>query len=163
MWMLNYPFPYSDAKVDAAFAALSHQLAKALATSDSAAEATTFVTMLRSFSASLPEGDRKYFAFQCWQEGVARYTEFAIAKAAAQAHASNETFLTDAQASLLAADSDRTYAHVIADLNDAPAVARDKRVAFYAFGAGEAMLRDRVRQGWHANYLDPRLDLSVFF
>jgi hypothetical protein len=75
----------------------------------------------------------------------------------------DETFLTDAQASLLAADSDRTYAHVIADLNDAPALARDKRVAFYAFGAGEAMLLDRVRQGWHANYLDPRLDLSVFF
>jgi hypothetical protein len=52
---------------------------------------------------------------------------------------------------------------VIAELNDAPALARDKRVAFYAFGAGEAMLLDRVRQGWHANYLDPRLDLSVFF
>lgn len=163
MWMLNYPFPYSDAKVDAAYAALSHQLAQALAASDPANETTTFDTMLRSFSASLSDGDRKYFAFQCWQEGVARYTEFAVAKAAAQAHASDESFLTDGQASLLAADSGRTYAHVIAELNDAPALARDKRVAFYAFGAGEAMLLDRVQQGWHANYLDPRLDLSVFF
>lgn len=166
MWMLDYPFPYGNSKVGAAYAALSHQLAIALAATDARTtqnESATFVLMLRAFSASLQDGDRKYFAFQCWQEGVARYTEFAVAKAAAQAHASSEPFLTDAQASLLAADSDGTYARVIAELNDAPALARDKRVAFYAFGAGEAMLLDRVRQGWHANYLDPRLDLSVFF
>jgi hypothetical protein len=166
MWMLDYPFLYNDPKVGAAYAALSHQLAIALAATDPAttqSETTTFVQMLHRFSASLPEGDRKYFAFQCWQEGVARYTEFAVARAAAREHGVTPSFLTDKNAELLATDARRTYYGVTRAVNDPLALARDKRVAFYAFGAGEALLLDRVRPGWHARYLDPRLDLSVFF
>jgi hypothetical protein len=166
MWMLDYPFPYADPKVDRAYAALSHQLAIAIAATDPTkiqAETATFARMLHAFSASLPPGNRKYFAFQCWQEGVARYTEFAVARAAAREHSATPSFLSDKEAALLGTDARRTYYGVTRAVNDPNALARDRRVAFYAFGAGEAILLDRVRPNWHADYLDSRLDLSVFF
>ncbi len=162
MWMLNYRFPYIDSDTGSSYAKVAQQLRSAIVAPD-AGSAERFISMLANFEGSLSPRDRTYFNFQCWQEGVARYTEYAVARAAADEHARNGAFLTKDQASSLDADATTTYAGVMRELNDPDALLRDKRVAFYAFGAGEALLLDRISPGWHEKYLDPRLDLSVFF
>jgi hypothetical protein len=165
MWMLNYPFPYVDARVDAAYSQLSNRLADALLAIRSARFTDAVKDYLQSrdaFEALIAADDYKYFAFQCWQEGTARYTEIAVAQRAAYAHETDRAFLTDAQAAALMDDANRTYSGVLKRLRSVP-LQEDKRVDFYAVGAGEALLLDQIAPGWHERYLDPRMDLRVYF
>lgn len=37
------------------------------------------------------------------------------------------------------------------------------RVNSYAIGAGEALLLDQIAPDWHERYLDPRMDLRLYF
>ena len=165
MWMLNYAFPYADANVGAAYNRMANSLAGAL----DALHGAGFDDALRSylsardaFKALLTADDYKYFAFQCWQEGVARYTEITVARSAVEQHLSDPSFLTSGQAAALLEDSDQTYESVLTTLRTRP-LSDDKRVNFYAIGAGEALLLDRVTPGWRQRYLDPRMDLSLLF
>jgi hypothetical protein len=165
MWMLNYPFPYTQPALDRAYATMAHDLADALSnigTSKFAASANRYFAARSAFKSGLGAKDYRYFAFQCWQEGTARYTEISVARLAAAAHASDPTFLTDAQAAALSGDSAHTYARTFGQLRNAR-LHDDERVAFYALGAGEALLLDRIAPGWHARYLDPKMDLSLRF
>lgn len=165
MWMLNYAFPYSDARVDAAYALMSNRLADALdamGTPRFAGAAGAYVKARAAFKALLSPDDYRYFAFQCWQEGTARYTEIAVARLAAQTHASDPAFWSDTQAAWLRQDADGTYAAVVKRLRTLP-LAQEKRVDFYAVGAGEALLLDRIAPSWHERYLDRRMDLGDFF
>lgn len=165
MWMLDYKFPYEDARVDAAYAQMSSRLADSLEAIRKPAFAgavTRYIAARERFRSLLAADDYKYFAFQCWQEGTARYTEIALAQRAALAHAADPAFLTDTQAAALADDANRTYGNVLKRLRTIP-LQDDKRVDFYAVGAGEALLLDELVPGWHARYLDRRMDLSVFF
>jgi hypothetical protein len=165
MWMLNYPFPYTDARVDAAYAQMSARLAEALESIRSPrfnGALAAYLQARANFKSVLAPDDYKYFTFQCWQEGTARYTEIAVAQRAAYAHQADPAFLTDAQAAALMDDANRTYAGVLKRLRTIP-LQEDKRVDFYAVGAGEALLLDQIAPGWHERYLDPRMDLSVYF
>jgi hypothetical protein len=99
-------------------------------------------------------------AFQCWQEGVARYTEIAVARLAEKTHATDPQFLSDDEAAALSQDAGATYARVVKRL-DSGSLKDDERDSFYALGAGEAMMLDAVHPGWRLSYLDPRMDLDV--
>jgi hypothetical protein len=158
MWMLNYAFPYTNARIDTAYARMASALADAL----NGGSAAHYLNARTAFKKLLKPDDYRYFAFQCWQEGTARYTEIAVARLAARTHASDPSFLTDTQAAALRTQGDATYAEVIKRLRTIP-LGRAKRVDFYALGAGEALLLDRVAPGWRKNYLDPRMDLGVLF
>lgn len=165
MWMLNYAFPYGDPRVDAAYALMSERLADALDALRTPHFGDALATYLKArvaFKESLSPDDYRYFAFECWQEGTARYTEIVAARLAAQTHASDPSFLSDAQASGLREDADRTYAGVLKRLRSLP-LAQEKRVDFYAVGAGEALILDGVAPNWRERYLDRRMDLSEFF
>ncbi|MBV9271885.1 MAG: hypothetical protein JO165_12380 [Candidatus Eremiobacteraeota bacterium] len=165
MWMLNYPFPYQDARIDSGFAAMSNALADAIdaiGKSNFKQKAGAYFAARHRFEASLKPNDYRYFAFQCWQEGVARYTEIAAPRLAVAAHANDPTFLTDAQAIALKEDADQTYARVLKRLRTIR-LNQDERSNFYAVGAAEALLLDELSPNWRARYLDPRMDLSVYF
>lgn len=165
MWMLNYPFPYANAKISAAYRTMADDLASAvdaLGTTRSATATRAFLGARERFKSLLPADDYKYFAFQCWQEGTARYTEIAVARLAAKAHAEDPSFLTDSQAAALSDDAKSTLRGVLKRLRTVP-LETGKRANFYAIGAGEAMLLDGVSPGWHAKYFDRRMDLSVYF
>lgn len=165
MWMLNYAFPYREARVDAQYTAMASALADALEamqTPQFSDRMKRYVQARDAFRQILSADDYKYFAFQCWQEGVARYTEIRVAQYAAAAHTGDPAFLSDAQAAALEQDSARTYASVVKRLRDVP-LATDKRIDFYAVGAGEALLLDQTAPGWQKKYLDPRMDLAAFF
>ncbi|HET7813916.1 MAG TPA: hypothetical protein VFL13_06045, partial [Candidatus Baltobacteraceae bacterium] len=165
MWMLNYPFPYADAALAKQYHELAsalHDAVAAIGTPAFSVDVGRYKTLRAAFRGRLKPNDYKYFAFQCWQEGTARYTEIAVTRAAAAEHSRDKSFLTDAQARALAADGDGTLSRIMDELANASLSDR-KRVGFYAFGAGEALLLDALKPGWHARYLDPGMDLSAFF
>ena len=164
MWMLSYPFPYGDSAVDGAYATMANALACALSAIGSASfndDAKAFSAARAAFQKSVAAKDYRYFTLQCWQEGVARYTEIAVARLAADAHRRDTKFLRDDEAAALSQDADATYARVLERLQTVP-LKDGERSNFYAIGAGEAMLLDVLHPGWRLNYLDPRLDLDVW-
>ena len=85
MWMLNYPFPYSDTSEQ--FAHLRNLLLAALAESDPqkfTKAAQEYLSGRKAFFGKLSADDHKYLGFQLWYEGIARYTEVRCAEAAAE-------------------------------------------------------------------------------
>lgn len=165
MWMLNYAFPYEREEVVKQFKVLGQLLAEALrpATPDQ------FATRLRAyleartrFKELLAPDDYNYFSFQLWKEGVARYTEYRIARMAAAHYKPGKEFsaLKDFKTFAQAADS------ILARINsELPALSleRQRRVAFYAFGAGEALLLDRANPAWQQAYFREKFFLEKFF
>jgi hypothetical protein len=165
LWMLNYPFPYTNARVDAAYRAMAHALAEAVTAAGSSvftSRVHAYLVARAAFKKTLDAADYRYFAFQCWQEGVARYTEIATARLASKEHALDPTFLSDQESRDLADDATQTYDGVIKRLQTR-SLYFDQRVDFYAVGAGEALLLDEIHPGWRQQYLNSHMDLAIFF
>lgn len=98
-----------------------------------------------ALQAAVTTAEWRYFEFQLWQEGVARWTEMAIGARSPKPD-------VRAAAAMM-------RQRVIADLT-APNLARDGRVAVYAMGAGEAMLLDRINPTWRNCYA-AQMDLGT--
>jgi len=85
MWMLNFPFPYQNARTKAAFGDMAHALKAALRTNTDAdlqKQTAIYRQARRTAFARLSPREARYGEFQLWQEGVARYSEIALAEAA---------------------------------------------------------------------------------
>jgi hypothetical protein len=163
MWMLNYAFPYDSARVRTRFAALTQRLDSALAaTTDD--ERTLRWTAVRSARTALrdaltPDDDR-YFAFQTWQEGVARYTELAVARFAAAHYTPSAAFAALPDFVPYATVAERIESSVRAGLRG-NSLERGNRVAFYPAGAAYALMLDRVVPTWRSHYFDSAMSLEV--
>ena len=95
MWMLNFAFPYKDDRIKEQFAALSKLLAKALQAkkkSDFSESLSAYLQARKAFQQMLTRDDYRYFSFQIWQEGIARYTEFRMADLAAKKYRPTKEF-----------------------------------------------------------------------
>lgn len=164
MWMLNYPFPYDSTEIDLAYATAAAALMRSIK-SPKGEEATRlhqFLDALHHFRALLTADDYKYFAFQCWQEGVARYTELRVAQHAAQHFTPDADFRALKDYKPFAEVADSIDARVMKDLGS-PSLSGSRRAAFYAFGAGEALLLDKVTPGWKSEYFRRKFDLEPYF
>jgi len=148
MWMLNFPFPYQNARTKAAFADMAHALRAALRTNTDAdlqKQTAMYRQARRAAFASLSPREARYGEFQLWQEGVARYSEIALAEAAIErARRGQSPYDYSALAVNLRMRVLENLEHF--DL------AQNKRVSFYALGAGEALLLDRIRPNWRTQY-----------
>ncbi len=163
MWMLNYAFPYDSAQVDSAYADASRALWEALQQpADDGRFPKTFLDKLRKFRNTLSADDYKYFSFQCWQEGVARYTELRVAEFASKNYTPSPDFRSLKDYRPFGDVADSLRARIIKELSTST-LSDSKRVAFYAFGAGEALLLDRVRPDWKAKYLAGKFNLELYF
>jgi hypothetical protein len=165
MWQLNYPFPYKDKKINEDFSALAAQLAKALETTDSKSfreEFEKYLTRRKNFNASLSEKDYRYLSFQFWKEGTARYTEYEIARRAAESYqpAKDFTKLKDYKTYREVADHWRQK--TIESLKTIRLDALEREVV-YPFGAAEAMLLDRAKIDWKARYFTEKFYLDKYF
>lgn len=152
MWMLNYPFPYSEPAVADAYSAFSRAVAAALR----ARNMPSFAPALReakhawrTFRETLKPDDYAYFRFQVWQEGVARYTEVTLAATPACAAATPPAQLAARNALLASLDK--------------PNLREEKRVAFYALGAAIAMLLDETSPGWKRGYNERPFEIDGYF
>lgn len=164
MWMLSFPFPYASVAVAARFTEYRDALQRALSAARGPEEAEHVGDYLAARAAlrdALGEADYRYLSFQLWQEGVARYTEYRVAEAAAEQHEPLPSFraLDDFIPYSAAADSLR---RALAEELVALDLASQKRVAFYSAGAAEALLLDAVRPGWQRRYLREKFYLERY-
>lgn len=165
MWMLNYPFPYDSTVVTTAFSKLCLQLASALKARGSASfrgEVNRYLEARREFKHLLKEDDYRYFSFQLWQEGIARYTEYRVASLASKAYVPSSEFqkLPDFTPFDTVAGNLRTgIVDILSTLN----LAEYKRSAFYPFGAAEGLLLDAINPQWQKEYFREKFDLEKYF
>ncbi|MGH7725608.1 MAG: hypothetical protein ACREOU_09285 [Candidatus Eiseniibacteriota bacterium] len=165
MWMLNYPFPYAAPEVKEQFSVMSRALAAALKARerpDFSDKFAAYVVAREKFRALLQPDDSKYFAFQIWQEGIARYTEYRLAEFAAAEFKPSEAFRGLADY--------KPFEGVARDLVDGiekelVSVELDKagRTAVYSFGAAEGLVLDRVRPEWRKGYFVTKFTLDENF
>lgn len=163
MWMLNFPFPYEEPAVSQQFAALCAALAKALdaGEKDFPAALAAYRRARAQFQEALGEDDYRYFSFQLWKEGVARYTEYRVAQLAAERFKPSEAFRALPDFAPFALVAEATLARIRRQLQD-PALEQRKRTAFYAVGAAEALLLDRANPAWKQRYLSEKFFLDRY-
>ncbi len=161
MWMLNYPFPYEKPEVAHSFANLRDLLLRAVSEPDkdkAANLAKLYVQERRKFFAQLSSDDKKYFNFQLWQEGIARYTQIKAAEAAAQYQPTAE------YAALFDFEPFTTYAakartETLDELKEAD-LREWRRTVVYSFGAVEGLLLDRLNPKWKDEYFKHPLSMD---
>lgn len=164
MWMLNFPFPYEKPEVAANFAVVRDALLAALAETDEKkfkALAGEYAKKRKAFFALLAPDDKKYFDFQVWKEGIARYTEVRSAEAAEKYQPTAE-FAALADFTSFAELAKAKRAATLKELEGIK-LAEDKRIMFYSFGAAEGFLLDRMRPDWKKQYFERPFTLDEFF
>ena len=164
IWMLNYAFPYEAAEAKNHFAAMCRSLLNAMRArngDDLISKTAAYVHAKKRFKSLLTSDDYKYFTFQLWQEGIARYTECKVAEMAArfkpsrEFHSLNDSTSFKAEATRIRRDIEHELGTVQLD--------RAKRTAFYAVGAAEGLLLDRMNPGWRERYFKDRFSLDGHF
>ncbi|MCZ6507706.1 MAG: hypothetical protein O7A04_06630 [Acidobacteria bacterium] len=161
-WMLEYAFPYDDEELGRSWARLSRELAMLLRRprgEDLAPGAAVFWRHYGDYEHQLRPADARYFGFQLWQEGVARFVELRVAQEAAAgwvpplALAGRPGFEDFSTAACAA------WEELFEEL-ETPDLAGRRRISFYAVGAGMAMLLDRTEPAWKGRYEMPRFTLA---
>ena len=164
MWMLNYPFPYDRADVVQSFSRLRDLLLYALAENDSEKFkklAAEYVAERKKVFAQLSANDHKYFSFQLWQEGIARYTQVKAAEAAAEYRPTTD-YAALADYESFAAYGQRARTETLTELRTAD-IGKMKRVFVYSFGGAEGLLLDRWNPGWKNEYFVHPLSTDALF
>jgi hypothetical protein len=154
-WMLDYAFPYDSAPVQQAVRRLASALGQALDAPPSAKSNALRATVdaREALRGRLTAADYRYFEFQLWQEGAARFIEYAAARAAAESGEPSAAFrsLPDYEPySGVAADARRSLRRELEQL----ALGHQRRVAFYPLGAAMALLLEETRSDWKRAYAD---------
>ena len=161
MWMLNFPFPYDAPAVEKAYDSAAQALRPALGGADAAA----FLEARARFRETVQGDDRKYFDFQLWKEGVARYTQIRVAS-----FAGSDRYKPSPAFAALPDYSEVTYSALARDLEEAIpeelsrlTLSKDRRAVVYPFGAGEALLLDALRPCWKDQYFANMFSLAAPF
>jgi hypothetical protein len=164
MWMLNYPFPYEKPEVAEGFSHLRDLLLSAVTEKDERAFAKLarqYAAQRKKFLAQLSPDDHKYFSFQLWQEGIARYTQIMAAEAARLYQPTAEcAALADYES--FAAYAARSRNEMLGELKRAE-LEKWKRVAFYSFGGTEGLLLDRLNPMWKSQYFQRMFSTDSYF
>jgi len=163
MWMLNYPFPYESAEVAAHVSLLSKLLANAIESEkpDFAAKLALYLQSRKQLQIMLSADDYKYLSFQLWKEGIARYTEYHVAKLAAITYKPSSEFRNLEDYTPIQRTAESLLKNIVGELRTLP-LANYKRVAFYYLGAGEGLLLDRTNPGWRGRYLADKFFLEKY-
>jgi hypothetical protein len=165
MWMLNYPFPYDWMEMEEHFSLLTLMLAdvvEARTQRDFAAKLSVYLKQRHELEQTLSPDDYRYFSFQLWQEGIARYTEYRIAQLAAGGYRPSRAFrgLHDYQSFRDVATQIKRG--IMSDLRTSQ-LAEYKRVIFYALGAAEGLALDRNNASWRSRYFKEPFYLNKYF
>ncbi|MGI9068593.1 MAG: hypothetical protein ACR2HX_19595 [Pyrinomonadaceae bacterium] len=165
MWMLNYPFPYDSPEVRQQFSALGRLLVAAL----QARKKTVFSTRLAAYLAArqqmqkmLSPDDYRYFSFQLWKEGLARYTEYRVARLAAAKYKPGKEFRALKDFTPFETVANHLMSATMKELSTLR-LEDSKRIAFYPLGAGEGLLLDRVNSKWQSRYFVDKFYVEKYF
>ena len=162
MWMLNYPFPYEDPAVGKAFREMCDDLREALDGAGSHAERfNAYRASSQRFRELLSDDDYRYYAFQLWQEGIARYTEYKLARRAAVAYRPTAEFESLPDVTRFEDDAEQTWDKILNELRSM-SLKESRRKAFYHVGAALGVLLDRESPGWRDRYIDSRFYIEEY-
>jgi hypothetical protein len=140
MWVLAFAFPYEDPSVIAAFDKASLALGDAVAARRTArfhAELGRYLAARKALATEAGARNWRYFEFQLWQEGVARWTEIQLGKAYPRADVRESAAKLEEQ--------------TLKELTS-PDLPGKKREVVYAYGAAEAMLLEACGRHWRSEY-----------
>lgn len=164
MWMLNYAFPYERTEVQEQFAMMSKLLAAAIEAPkrERAKRLRDYLEARQKFQDMLASDDYKYFSFQFWKEGIARYTEYRVAQMAGTKYRVSKEFreLQDYQSF---AEVERTTRERIFRQLEMQKLGEAKREVVYSFGAAEGLLLDQINRGWRQRYFVEKFDLRKLY
>ncbi len=164
MWMLNYPFPYDDPDLARSFEFLRDSLLDALNEVDKqkfTRLSKQYLIDRKQFFAQLLPGDHKYFSFQLWQEGVARYTQVKAAEAAGD-YQPSAVYAALPDYTPFSAGAVAARSRTLNELKRID-ITQSKREVFYSFGAAEALLLDRINPTWKDEYFSHLLTTDPLF
>jgi peroxiredoxin len=167
-WQLNFPFPYKDTDMMRLIHLQSYPIYLAVNGTDESEikyNAGTAVDAVRVYQSVLqrqsPDGKfYKYSQFQEWTEGIAFYTEYKMAEAAANANyqpAAAFQQLPDYKS--YQQIWDESYKGRIFLVKHAGRAAQS-RTAFYHLGLGKGLLLDRLMPDWKTRYFAPNVWLN---
>jgi len=161
IWMLNYAFPYDRTEVQEQFTAMSELLAAAVRAPkrERAMRVRDYLAARRRFQKLVGPEDYKYLAFQFWKEGIARYTEYHLARLAATNYRPTKEFRALADYRSFADVARTTYDNILVQLRTQK-LGESKREVVYSFGAAEGLLLDQTRPGWRRRYFVKKFDLG---
>ena len=165
MWMLNYAFPYTSLEVKQQFTVLSRLLTELLQVTDKSEFSTKLAAYLKArqqFKMMLNPDDYRYFSFQVWQEGIARYTEYRIAELAAKKHKPSKEFRALKDYKPFKEVADEIKSGILKELSTLQ-LNDYQRVAFYPLGAGEGLLLDRINPQWQSRYFTDKFYVDKYF
>ncbi len=160
MWMLNHPFPYSAPQVSEGFHAMAGALRAALRdslTANAARHSAAITAARQQLRDALAPPDQSYLDLQLWQEGIARYTEYAVARFAAARHLPGAAFNALPDAEPYGVVADRLWRGIVETESVSLA---DQRNAFYPVGAALGLWLDRADPAWRRRYFERLLTLE---
>ena len=164
-WMLNYPFPYTEPKVKEQFSAMCKSLGGALRSrgqGDFAKKVASYAKAKQKFQSSLKADDYSYFAFQAWQEGIARYTEYHLAKLAAAEYQPSKEFKELADYTSFQDVANGILSAIEKGLETVE-LDKAQRTALYSFGAAEGLVLDGANPTWRERYFRDKFSLDNAF
>ena len=162
MWMINYPFPYETPAISQQFSVLVRLLLESLNTKPKAPKLSEYLAARDTLKQTLSPDDYKYFSFQLWKEGIARYTEYRVAHWAAAKYQPTSEFRTLKDFTTFSAAAKQQHDLIVHELSSLK-LENYKRVAFYPIGAAEGLLLDRSNPKWRSRYFAQKFDNSSYF
>jgi hypothetical protein len=163
MWQLNYPLPYDSEPVFTQYTKYANALSKAVASVDTKDFKTLlneFITERKELIGLFTSADYRYFSFQLWQEGIARYTEYKFLQLLDDYTVATEVSqMTDFVPF-------RKFKEEFLKLHLSSVTAlkfeKEKRICFYDIGLAEGILLDKLNPQWRSQYFNKRFFLENY-
>lgn len=166
MWMLNYKFPYEDSTVNNAFEELKTKLLTAyesLGKKSFKKNVVQYIKSKEAFKKIVTEKDSKYFEFQLWQEGLARYTEYEILSyLIKKGYEPSEDFKSLSDYESLTDNYKKRIKRLSEEIEKVN-LKDNQRNCFYSIGAMEGLILNKYRPGWRKKYFKHLFNTTSFF
>ena len=163
MWQLNYPFPYDSLPVSYQYAKYTNALSKAVSGIDTKNFKKLFKGFFverKKFMQLLKSADYRYFSFQLWQEGIARFTEYKFLQLLDEYTPSTDISLLPDFIPFKKFKEQFLVSH-LASVNGLK-LEKEKRVCFYDIGFAEGILLDKLNPQWRRQYLKKKFFLENY-
>ena len=165
MWMLNYKFPYEREDVGKEFGRMTSLLLQFLDEKDQTRierTAKEYAEARRALRSTVSADEFRYFEFQMWKEGIARYTELRVAELAAKEYEPSKAFKALPDFTSFEEVARQRKELIRNELRNG-SISEYKRILFYPVGGAEGLMLDKIRPGWQDEYFKKKFSMGYLF
>jgi len=166
MWMLNYKFPYEDSLTNNQFDIMKSNLISAyesIGKKTFKKNVSKYIKSKAAFKKIVTEKDSKYFEFQLWQEGLARYTEYEILSyLIKKGYEPSEDFKSLPDYESLSDNYQKRLERLSEEI-ERVSLKNNQRNCFYPMGAMEGIILNKYKPGWRKKYFNNLFNTVKFF